>query len=116
MFSTRTEELLLPELPELDDCTVVAVAPEGVRADWDGDGTADAYVLLQVRADADDTGDWTAKVNRVLTAEGFPPLTGALRMDANDVVKGATGKVLKREMRERFRARLASGELDGQAR
>ncbi|MFF7652153.1 class I adenylate-forming enzyme family protein [Streptomyces sp. NPDC007983] len=120
VFSTRTEELLLRELPGLDDCTVVAVAPEGVTADWDGDGTADAYVLLQVRPDAADTDDtdWTARVNRVLTAEGFPTLTGALRMDANDVVKGATGKVLKREMRERFRARLADGgrELDGQAR
>lgn len=116
VFSTRTEELLLRELPELDDCTVVAVAPEGVRADWDGDGTADAYVLLQVRADAPDRDDWTARVNQALTAVGFPPLTGALRMDANDVVKGATGKVLKREMRERFRARLASGELGGTPR
>ncbi|MGW2330453.1 class I adenylate-forming enzyme family protein [Streptomyces sp. NPDC001700] len=117
VFSTRTEELLLRELPELDDCTVVAVAPEGVRADWDGDGTADAYVLLQVRPDAADTDDdWTDRVNQVLTTEGFPPLTGALRMDANDVVKGATGKVLKREMRERFRARMAGGELDGTAR
>ncbi|MFD7502316.1 class I adenylate-forming enzyme family protein [Streptomyces sp. NPDC059850] len=116
VFSTRTEELLLRELPGLDDCTVVAVAPEGVRADWDGDGTADAYVLLQVRPDVADTDDWTARVNQVLTTEGFPPLTGALRMDANDVVKGATGKVLKREMRERFRARMAGGELDGTAR
>jgi hypothetical protein len=32
-------------------------------------------------------------------------------MDASDVTKGATGKVLKREMRERFRARVASGEF-----
>ncbi|MFE2179845.1 class I adenylate-forming enzyme family protein [Streptomyces sp. NPDC059455] len=126
VFSTRTEELLLRELPELEDCTVVAVAPEGVRADWDGDGTADAYALLQVRADAADAGDtaqadsddarWTADVNRVLAAEGFPQLTGALRMDASEVVKGATGKVLKREMRERFRARVADGELDGKVR
>ncbi|MEU5271805.1 class I adenylate-forming enzyme family protein [Streptomyces hygroscopicus] len=118
VFSTRTEELLLRELPELEDCTVVAVAPEGVRADWDGDGTADAYVLLQVCADAAaaDDAHWTARVGQVLSAAGFPPLTGALRMDAGDVVKGATGKVLKREMRERFRARVADGELTGKAR
>ncbi|GAA0895407.1 MULTISPECIES: class I adenylate-forming enzyme family protein [Streptomyces violaceusniger group] len=126
VFSTRTEELLLRELPELEDCTVVAVAPEGVRADWDGDGTADAYALLQVRADTSETADtgdadgddarWTADVNRVLAAEGFPQLTGALRMDASEVVKGATGKVLKREMRERFRARVADGQLNGKAR
>ncbi|MDN3057995.1 class I adenylate-forming enzyme family protein [Streptomyces sp. SRF1] len=118
VFSTRTEELLLRELPELEDCTVVAVTPEGVRADWDGDGTADAYVLLQVRAGAAaaDDAHWTARVGQVLSAAGFPPLTGALRMDAGDVVKGATGKVLKREMRRRFRARVADGELTGKAR
>jgi acyl-coenzyme A synthetase/AMP-(fatty) acid ligase len=118
VFSTRTEELLLRELPELDDCTVVAVAPEGVRADWDGDGFADAYALLQVTATAEgvESADWTARVNAALSARGFPTLAGALRMDANEVTKGATGKVLKREMRERFRARLAGGEFGGVAR
>ncbi|MCO6004604.1 AMP-binding protein [Actinoallomurus purpureus] len=118
VFSTRTEELLLRELSDLDDCTVVAVAPEGVRADWDGDGLADAYVLLQVRPGTEEADDaaWTAGVNRVLEAGGLPPLTGALRMDASDVVKGATGKVLKREMRERFRARVAAGEFGGASR
>ncbi|MEV0404474.1 class I adenylate-forming enzyme family protein [Actinoallomurus sp. NPDC050550] len=114
VFSTRTEELLLRELPDLDDCTVVAVAPEGVRADWDGDGLADAYVLLQVRAGSESLdAEWTARINRVLQEGGLPSLTGALRMDASDVVKGATGKVLKREMRERFRARVAAGEFGG---
>jgi len=118
VFSTRTEELLLRELPELDDCTVVAVAPPDVRADWDGDGVADAYVLLQVNAAGEelDEADWRARIGDVLKAAGFPPLTGALRMDADDVVKGATGKVLKREMRERFRARVTSGEFRGEAR
>jgi acyl-coenzyme A synthetase/AMP-(fatty) acid ligase len=118
VFSTRTEELLLRELPELDDCTVVAVAAEGVRADWDGDGQADAYALLQVSAAAEgvESADWTARVNEALSARGFPTLTGTLRMDASEVTKGATGKVLKREMRERFRARVASGEFDGVTR
>ncbi|GAA1939755.1 class I adenylate-forming enzyme family protein [Amycolatopsis minnesotensis] len=116
VFSTRTEELLLRELPELADCTVVAVAPDGVRADWDGDGVGDAYVLLQVAAEATDVRDdaaWTVTVNEVLTTYGFPVLTKALRMDAADVVKGATGKVLKREMRERFRARLLDERAAG---
>jgi acyl-coenzyme A synthetase/AMP-(fatty) acid ligase len=117
VFSTRTEELLLRELPGLDDCTVVAAAPEGVRADWDGDGHAEAYGLLQISAAEEPDADvWKARVNRVLEAGGFPPLTGVLLMDASDVVKGATGKVLKREMRERFRARVASGELSQASR
>ncbi|WP_200307174.1 class I adenylate-forming enzyme family protein [Streptomyces adelaidensis] len=108
VFSTRTEELLLAELPGIADCTVVGVAPDGVRADWDGDGEADAYALLQL-ADEDGTeesgdGDevWTGRVNTVLTAAGFPPVSRALRMKPDDVAKGATGKVLKRVMRDRF--------------
>jgi acyl-coenzyme A synthetase/AMP-(fatty) acid ligase len=113
VFSTCTEELLLAELPELADCTVVGVAPEGVRADWEGDGTADAYALLQVAEGSTDGGPddakWTELVNDALRAKGFPPVTRALRMDAADVIKGATGKVLKRLMRERFSEQLAGG-------
>lgn len=114
VFSTRTEELLLRELPELADCTVVGVAPDGVRADWDGDGTAEAYALLQlaneeVNEEADEEGgsdeELTDRVNTALTAAGFPPVTRALRMKPDDVAKGATGKVLKRVMRDRFAAK-----------
>ncbi|MFF9039279.1 AMP-binding protein [Streptomyces sp. NPDC014892] len=124
VFSTRTEELLLAALPELSDCTVVGIAPEGVRADWDGDGEAEAYALLQLAdeiadertgglADPSATGagvdeEWTGRVNAVLTAAGFPPVTRALRMKAGDVAKGATGKVLKRVMRDRFAADTAA--------
>lgn len=120
LFSTRTEELLLRELPGLADCTVLGVAPEGVRADWDGDGEAEAYALLQL---ADDDGDgrggestggdgddvWTRRVNAALTDAGFPPVARALRMRPDDVAKGATGKVLKRVMRDRLAA-FAAGE------
>ncbi len=110
VFSTRTEELLLAELPELADCTVVGIAPDGVRADWDGDGEGEAYALLQVTgeeaADGEraDDGAWTERVNSVLTAAGYPPVHRALRMKSDDVAKGATGKVLKRVMRDRFAA------------
>ncbi|WP_371661080.1 class I adenylate-forming enzyme family protein [Streptomyces sp. NBC_00280] len=105
VFSTRTEELLLRELPELADCTVVGVADDGVRADWDGDGVAEAYALLQL---ADEVGgsdeELTELVNTALKASAFPPVTRALRMKPDDVAKGATGKVLKRVMRDRFAA------------
>lgn len=106
VLSTRTEELLLREIPALTDCTVVAVAPDGVRADWDGDGVGEAYVLLQT-TESRSEDEWTTSVNEVLAVHGFPALTRALVMDAGEVTKGATGKVLKRELRERFRARLA---------
>ncbi|MGW2380725.1 AMP-binding protein [Streptomyces sp. NPDC001658] len=110
LFSTRTEELLLCELPELTDCTVVAVAPDGVRADWDGDGVAQAYVLLQLTDSAGPVevagASWTDRVNTVLAGAGFPPVARALPMAPDDVAKGATGKVLKRVMRDRFAALL----------
>ncbi|MPY61885.1 class I adenylate-forming enzyme family protein [Streptomyces spongiae] len=102
VFSTRTEELLLAELPELADCTVVGLAPDGVRADWDGDGEADAYALLQLADEGGGDEAWTERVNTVLAAAGFPPVTRALRMKPDDVAKGATGKVLKRVMRDRL--------------
>lgn len=107
VFSTRTEELLLAELPELADCTVVGVAPNGVRADWDGDGEAEAYALLQFVDEPSGSDDeaWTGCVNAVLTTAGFPPVARALRMKPDDVAKGATGKVLKRVMRDRFAAK-----------
>lgn len=78
VFSTRTEELLLAELAELADCTVVGVAPDGVRADWDGDGEGEAYALLQLTDEdgADGDEEWTERVNSVLTAAGFPRSTG----------------------------------------
>ncbi|MFF3378525.1 class I adenylate-forming enzyme family protein [Streptomyces sp. NPDC002680] len=115
VFSTRTEELLLRELPELADCTVVGVAEDGVRADWDGDGVADAYALLQL-SDEDEVSaeegvgdeELTERVNTALKAAGFPPMTRALRMKPDDVAKGATGKVLKRVMRDRFTASSAA--------
>jgi len=113
VFSTRTEELLLRELPELDDCTVVAVAPDGVRVDWDGDAEGEAYVLLQIGPNGSGLDDkaWTARVNDVLAVNGFPSVTRALRMDASEVTKGATGKVLKRELRTRFQAWVRTAEV-----
>ncbi|MFI7298702.1 hypothetical protein [Streptomyces sp. NPDC050121] len=59
--------------------------------------------LLSDRADGDDV--LTLRVNTALRTVGFPPVTRALRMKTDDVAKGATGKVLKRVMRDRFAAR-----------
>jgi acyl-CoA synthetase (AMP-forming)/AMP-acid ligase II len=109
VFSTRTEELLLANLPELVDCTVTAIVEDGVRADWDGDGVGEAYALLQF-AEAEEPADLTAWVNEVLARHGFPPVTRALRMDYTDVSVGVTGKVLKRVMRERARELVARAE------
>ncbi|MFC0540399.1 class I adenylate-forming enzyme family protein [Kutzneria chonburiensis] len=110
VFSTRTEELLLANRPELVDCTVTAIVEDGVQADWDGDGIGDAYVLLQFAGAEDPAEDLTTWVNDVLAQHGFPPVTRALRMDYTDVSVGVTGKVLKRVMRERAKELVARAE------
>ncbi|MEV6608180.1 class I adenylate-forming enzyme family protein [Kutzneria sp. NPDC051319] len=110
VFSTRTEELLLANRPELVDCTVTAIVEDGVQADWDGDGIGDAYVLLQFAGAQDPAEDLTVWVNDVLSQHGFPPVTRALRMDYTDVTVGVTGKVLKRVMRERAKELVARAE------
>ncbi|MBV8932864.1 MAG: acyl--CoA ligase [Kutzneria sp.] len=110
VFSTRTEELLLAKCPGLADCTVVAVADEGVQADWDGDGTAEAYALLQFADGSGPAGELTEWVNEVLLANDLVPVARAVRMDAADVSVGVTGKVLKRVMRGRAQELLARVE------
>lgn len=110
VFSTRTEELLLANRPELVDCTVTAIVEDGVQADWDGDGIGDAYVLLQFAGAEDPAEDLTRWVNDVLSQHEFPPVTRALRMDYTDVSVGVTGKVLKRVMRERAKELVARAE------
>lgn len=75
LFSTRTEELLLRELPELADCTVVGVAPRA----YGRTGTAGERPRRtrcsnsRTRTPRPHDGEaWTERVNTVLAAAGFP--------------------------------------------
>jgi acyl-coenzyme A synthetase/AMP-(fatty) acid ligase len=104
IFSTYTEELLLRELPQLADATLVAVAPEGAGVGWEGEPVAQAYALLQTGPDWTVPADQvTDTVNAVLRAHDVPPVAEALVVADHEVAVGVTGKVLKRELRERFR-------------
>ena len=93
-YSVLMEEELLLRLPEMEDCAVVAGAYAAPRCRWPSyaaaDAGADPAVLL-------------ARANEVLAAIGQPPLALLeLAGSDEDIPLGPTGKVLKRQLRERY--------------
>ncbi|NUU26240.1 MAG: AMP-binding protein [Streptomycetaceae bacterium] len=107
--SVLMEDTLLLALPEAADCAVVAGLDAGATVpvavvrlrDGDaatGDRTADATIT-----DADPAG-LLARANTALAAIGQPPLAALeIAVVDDDLPVGATGKVLKRRLREKYR-------------
>lgn len=112
VHSLLTEELLQRSCAAIVDvCVVGARGAHGVDAT---NGSA-AYgfeipVALVRPKDGDDRSEsaWLAELNAALAAHALPPL-GAVLLPSSwgDVPTGPTGKVLKRQLRERFAAKLA---------
>lgn len=100
--SVLMEEVILLALSETADCAVVAGG--------DGDAAVPvAVVRLRTtrgtdRANAADAAELLARANAALAAVGQPDLA-ALEIAATDadLPVGATGKVLKRQLREKYR-------------
>ncbi|MDG4534745.1 class I adenylate-forming enzyme family protein [Streptomyces sp. AV19] len=94
-YSVLMEEILLLALPEAADCAVVAgrddgtVVPVAVVRRRDGDSTPPATLL--------------ERANAALAERDQPPLA-VLDLAAKDadIPTGPTGKVLKRQLRERY--------------
>ncbi|BFP55487.1 hypothetical protein SCMC78_52940 [Streptomyces sp. CMC78] len=97
VYSLPMEEAILLGLPEVADCAVVAVdapPPLGKQAPF-------ATVLLKPGAKA--PADLLATLNDVLRARGLTSLSAAvLATEPEHFPTGATGKVLKRSLREHF--------------
>ncbi|MFE6774080.1 class I adenylate-forming enzyme family protein [Streptomyces fimicarius] len=97
VYSLPMEEAILLGLPEVADCAVVAVdapPPLGKQAPF-------ATVLLKPGAKA--PADLLAALNDVLRARGLTALSAAvLATEPEHFPTGATGKVLKRSLREHF--------------
>jgi acyl-coenzyme A synthetase/AMP-(fatty) acid ligase len=94
LYSLRTEELLMKEHPEILDCSVVA-APTA-----SGSSGAVAFVRLRP-GESDDRAAWLARLNATLANVGWPRLAALTLAVPEDIPLGATGKVLKRELRAR---------------
>jgi acyl-coenzyme A synthetase/AMP-(fatty) acid ligase len=94
LYSLLAEELLLTQMAELLDCSVVA------RRVGESD---EAVALWQWRRGAQlAPAAALARANAALRAAGLPPLSGAREMAWSEVPRGVTGKVLKRLLRERL--------------
>lgn len=92
--SLLMEDVLLLNLPEIVDCAVIAGR--------DGDATVPVAVM-RPRTDGVDPADLLSRANAVLTEVGQP----ALRLldtasDTSGIPVGPTGKVLKRQLREKY--------------
>lgn len=103
--SVLMEDTLLLALPEAADCAVVAGGDAGasvpvavVRLRDGGDaGTGD-------QVGTDPAAGLLARANTALAAIGQPPLAALeIAVTDDDLPVGATGKVLKRRLREKYR-------------
>ncbi|GAA2974804.1 long-chain fatty acid--CoA ligase [Streptomyces lactacystinicus] len=92
--SVQMEELLLNELPVIVDCTVVAGRHGGNTV---------AVALVAAHGEHLDPAQLLASANTVLGAAGHPTLAVLeLTRSVTDIPQGVTGKVLKRQLRERY--------------
>jgi acyl-coenzyme A synthetase/AMP-(fatty) acid ligase len=109
LYSVQAEELILRHVPEIADCTVIGSDT--------ADGTQVAHAYLQPDREVDlavfDGIDWTTRINELLAAHGLVAIGSASRLDKEDLVLGPTGKVKKRELRERFAATAAGSDHAG---
>ncbi|WFE30117.1 class I adenylate-forming enzyme family protein [Solwaraspora sp. WMMD791] len=101
VYSLPLEEAILVGCPQIADCAVVAVRAPGPET---GDVPFAAVKLAPGAAEPDDL---LATVNSALAARDLPTLRAvAVATDPADFPTGPTGKVLKRQLRQRFSAVL----------
>ncbi|MBM7773202.1 acyl-coenzyme A synthetase/AMP-(fatty) acid ligase [Actinokineospora baliensis] len=96
VYSLPLEEAILVGCPEIADCAVVAVdAPSGT-------GSV-PFATIKMGPGHSAPEDVLSTLNAALAARGLSRLHGAvLAVDDADFPTGATGKVLKRKLREHF--------------
>jgi acyl-coenzyme A synthetase/AMP-(fatty) acid ligase len=93
-YSLLMEEILLLHLPEVADCAVVAGGS--------GDGTV-PVAIVRTKQSGSDPQDLLDRANKALSDAGQPPLAVLeLARQESDIPLGATGKTLKRKLRERY--------------
>ncbi|MFV2019996.1 class I adenylate-forming enzyme family protein [Micromonospora sp. LOL_023] len=97
IYSLPMEEAILVGCPQVADCAVVAVAAPTPKA---GDVPFAAIKLMPGAAEPDDL---LSTLNAALAARDLPALrAAAVAHDAADFPTGPTGKVLKRQLRQRL--------------
>jgi acyl-coenzyme A synthetase/AMP-(fatty) acid ligase len=104
VYSLLMEEILLAYLPEIIDCAVVA-APFG--------GASLPVAIVTLAPGAHEAKAMLKRANEVLRSEKQPELAMLeIARKEGDVPVGATGKVLKRHLRDRYREALTGPRVD----
>ncbi|RKT55706.1 class I adenylate-forming enzyme family protein [Saccharothrix australiensis] len=97
VYSLPLEEAILAGCPDVVDCAVVAVRSPGPE------GGHVPFATVKLRRGVAVPDDLPALLNAALRRRGLDEVRGAVAArDAADFPTGATGKVLKRALRERF--------------
>ncbi|MFJ8044004.1 class I adenylate-forming enzyme family protein [Kitasatospora sp. NPDC096147] len=99
LYTALSEERVLAAVPDVLDCTVVAVK--------DGDRVV-TDVLLQLVAGADPEADRTKEVTAALDEHTAATVRSILVVSGDDIPLGPTGKVRKVLLRERYLASVAA--------
>ncbi|MFE2872675.1 AMP-binding protein [Embleya sp. NPDC059259] len=93
--SVLMEEVILLALPEAADCAVVGAGDRGAEV---------PVAVVRPREDGADPATLLDRANTALAAAGQPALAALEIATADtDLPVGATGKVLKRQLREKYR-------------
>ncbi|MEU6539699.1 class I adenylate-forming enzyme family protein [Streptomyces sp. NPDC047000] len=102
LFTAKAEEQLLAALPDILECTVVALPGD--------DGTAVAHVLLVPAPGADVTADRHAQVRAALDDHVAAAVRDVVAVAPDQLPLGPTGKVRKVLLRQRY----LDGEILGE--
>lgn len=95
LYSLQTEELLMQRFPTIHDCSVVAVPYH--------DGSQGALALVRMRPGTPGGAEsWLASFNEALAISGKTLLAAVELVQDEGIPLGATGKVLKRRLREKY--------------
>lgn len=115
VYSLPIEEAILVGCPEVADCAVVGIpaapAPEAASA---ADAGQLPVAVVRLRPGAAVGDELLAKVRAAAVARDLPaPAAVTVATDPDDLPIGPTGKVLKRQLRERLAAALATEPAKG---
>jgi len=108
VYSLQTEELLMKFCPELADCTVVGVPEDGKE------GLLVPIALVRLKKFVvSEPDNLAAKLNQVLSTHQRQTLARVIIATEQVIPLGPTGKVLKRDLREKYKGILAGNTSGG---